>query len=150
MGQEIERKFLVSSDGWRAVATGSQRIVQGYLSEGHDVTVRIRVFDDKRAVLTLKTGGTALSRGEYEYDVPLADGRELMAHARPHVIEKVRHAVPFGGRGWEVDVFEGRHAGLVMAEIEMESEDAAVQLPDWLGDEVTRNERYYNSALARA
>ena len=148
MGKEIERKFLVSSDGWRAGATGSQRIVQGYLSEGHGVTVRIRIFDDARAVLTLKAGGTALSRDEYEYAVPLDDGRELMAHAGAHVLEKRRHSVPFAGRDWEVDVFEGRHAGLVLAEIEMESEDAAVSLPDWVGEDVTGDQRYYNSVLA--
>jgi len=150
MGKEIERKFLVGSDGWRAAATSSQRIVQGYLTQGHGVTVRIRIFDDTRAVLTIKVGGMTLSRDEYEYEVPLADGRELMAHAGSRVLEKRRHAVPFAGRDWEVDVFEGRHAGLVLAEIEMESEDAAVSLPDWLGDEVTGDQRYYNSALAGA
>lgn len=148
MGKEIERKFLVRSDGWRAGASSSQRIVQGYLNQGHGATVRIRIFDDARAVLTIKIGGAALSRDEYEYDVPLAYGRELMAHAGTHLVEKRRYEVPFAGRDWEVDVFEGRHAGLVLAEIEMESEDAAVSLPDWLGDEVTGDQRYYNSALA--
>ena len=148
MAKEIERKFLVASDAWRAAATGSKRIVQGYLSDGHGVTVRIRIFDDARAVLTIKAGGTVLSRDEYEYDVPLADGRELVAHAEGRVIEKRRHAVPYAGRDWEVDVFEGRHAGLVLAEIEMESEDAEVELPDWVGEDVTGDPRYYNSALA--
>ena len=149
MAKEIERKFLVGSDGWRAEAAGSQRIVQGYLTQGHGATVRVRILDEARAMLTIKVGGTTLTRDEYEYEVPLADGRELLGHCGPHVVEKVRHAVPFAGRNWEVDVFEGRHAGLVMAEIEMESEDAEVQLPDWLGAEVTADRRYYNSALAR-
>lgn len=148
MAKEIERKFLVASEAWRALATGSKALVQAYLSEGHNITVRVRIFDGARAVLTIKAGGTKLSRDEYEYEVPLADGRELVAHAGTRVIEKRRHAVPYAGRDWEVDVFEGRHAGLVLAEIEMESEDAAVELPDWVGEEVTGDPRYYNSALA--
>ena len=148
MAKEIERKFLVSSDAWRDAASSSEGIVQGYLTRGGGVTVRIRIFDDARAVLTLKAGGTALSRDEYEYEVPLADGRELLAHAGRQVIEKRRYAVRYAGRDWEVDVFEGRHAGLVLAEIEMESEDARIELPDWVGEDVTGDERYYNSALA--
>jgi adenylate cyclase len=150
MAKEIERKFLVISDTWRSAASGSEGIVQGYLSRGDGVTVRIRIFDDARAILTLKAGGTALSRDEYEYEVPLADGRELLAHAGRQVIAKRRYAVPYAGREWEVDVFEGRHAGLVLAEIEMESEDARIELPDWVGEDVTGDERYYNSALASA
>jgi adenylate cyclase len=150
MAKEIERKFLVSSDAWRDAASGSEGIVQGYLTREGGVTVRIRIFDDARAVLTIKAGGTAFSRDEYEYEVPLADGRELLAHAGQHVIEKRRYAVPHAGRHWEVDVFAGRHAGLVLAEIEMESEDAKVELPDWVGEEVTGDERYYNSSLAGA
>jgi adenylate cyclase len=150
MAKEIERKFLVRSDAWRAAASGSEGIVQGYLTRGGGVTVRIRIFDDARAVLTIKAGGTMLSRDEYEYEVPLADGHELLAHAGGQVIEKRRYGVPYGGRDWEVDVFEGRHAGLVLAEIEMESEDAKVELPDWVGEDVTGDLRYYNSSLAGA
>lgn len=150
MAREIERKFLVRSDGWRSAASGSERIVQGYLTREEGVTVRIRIFDHARAVLTIKAGGSAFSRDEYEYVVPLADGRELLAHAGQHVIEKRRYAVLYAGHDWEVDVFEGRHAGLVLAEIEMESEDARVELPGWVGKDVTGDERYYNSALAGA
>ncbi len=150
MAKEIERKFLVKSDAWRSAASGSQRIVQGYLTQGNGVTVRIRIFDDARAVLTIKAGGTALSRDEYEYGVPLADGRELVGHAGRHVIEKRRYVVSHAGRDWEVDVFEGRHEGLVLAEIELESEDVAVTLPDWVGADVTGDEHYYNSSLADA
>ncbi|MET3897528.1 adenylate cyclase [Devosia sp. UYZn731] len=150
MAKEIERKFLVNSDAWRRAASGSEAIVQGYLARGDGVTVRIRIFEDARAVLTIKAGGTAFSRDEYEYEVPLEDGRELLAHAGQQVIAKRRYTVPYAGRDWEVDVFEGRHAGLVLAEIEMESEDARVELPDWVGKDVTGDERYYNSALAGA
>ena len=149
MAKEIERKFRVKSDAWRDAASGSQHIVQGYLTHGHGVTVRIRILDAEYALLTLKVGGTALARDEYEYPVPLGDGRELLAHAGRHVVEKRRYAVRFNGQDWVVDVFEGRHAGLVLAEIELETEETQVELPGWVGDDVTGDERYYNSSLAR-
>ncbi|MBJ3784037.1 CYTH domain-containing protein [Devosia sediminis] len=149
MAEEIERKFLVKGDAWRGEATGSSALRQGYLSSSAKATVRIRIFDDERAVLTLKGPTSGISRAEFEYDVPLADGRTLLEMARPHVVEKRRFEVPHGGLVWEVDVFEGAHAGLVMAEVELESADQAVDMPDWIGREVSHDDRYFNASLSR-
>lgn len=149
MGQEIERKFLVAKDSWQAQVTSSSQIQQGYLSASAKATVRIRIFDGKRAVLTLKGKAEGLARPEFEYEVPLADAEELMQISRPETVEKRRHRVPHGKHVWEVDVFEGHHAGLIVAEVEMRSEDEEVALPDWVGKEVTEDERYANASLAR-
>ena len=150
MAQEIERKFLVVGDGWKALAESSSLLRQGYLSSNAKATVRIRSWDDAKAAVTIKGQARGMSRSEYEYDVPMADAREMLEMARPHLIEKRRHIVPFGGLTWEVDVFEGRHAGLTIAEVELEHEGQAVELPDWVGAEVTHDDRYYNASLSRA
>lgn len=150
MGLEIERKFLVVSDAWRALATGSALLKQGYLSSGDNATVRVRSWDDNRAALTIKGGVQGISRAEYEYHIPIADARELLAMAVSNTIEKRRYEVPYGGLTWEVDVFEGRHRGLVLAEVELDSEEQSVALPGWVGTEVTDDDRYYNASLARA
>lgn len=149
MGIEIERKFLVTGEGWRALATGSSAMRQGYLSTNAKATVRIRIIDDVRAVLTLKGPTTGISRAEFEYEVPLDEGRALLEMARPEVVEKRRFEVPFGGLVWEVDVFEGSHAGLVMAEVELADADQLVALPDWAGLEVSHDDRYANASLSR-
>jgi adenylate cyclase len=112
--------------------------------------VRIRSRDDKEAFITLKGAVSGRSRAEYEYEIPIIDGRELLLMADPHVLEKHRHLVPFGGLTWEVDVFGGRHQGLVIAEVELQSEDQHVDMPDWIGREVTDDDRYYNASLSRA
>ena len=150
MAVEIERKFLVTSDAWRALATSSSRLRQGYLSSNAKATVRVRIKDDQRAVLTLKGALLGISRPELEYEIPLADGQELLEIAQPHVVEKRLHVVPSGGLIWEVDVFEGRHAGLVMAEVELTDENQRVVLPDWVGLEVTHDDRYANASLSRS
>nr|WP_314259091.1 CYTH domain-containing protein [uncultured Devosia sp.] len=150
MAQEIERKFLVVSDDWKAAVTGSKWLRQGYLSSNAKATVRVRTRDDDEAFVTIKGASKGMSRAEYEYTVPVADAREMLAMAAPHVVEKRRHIVPFGGLTWEVDVFEGRHAGLVMAEVELKSEDQKVELPAWVGKEVTDDDRYFNASLSRA
>lgn len=149
MAQEIERKFLVRNDGWKALAQSSSLLRQGYLSSNSKATVRVRSWDDKQAALTLKGKSSGMTRAEYEYDIPMDDAREMLEMAQPHVLEKRRHLVPIGGLTWEVDVFEGRHAGLVIAEVELTSEDQAVDLPDWVGIEVTDDDRYYNASLSR-
>lgn len=149
MAEEIERKFLVKSDAWRTAVTGSSALRQGYLSTSAKATVRIRIFDDERAVLTLKGPTSGISRAEFEYDVPLPDGLALIEMARPNVVEKRRYLVPHGGLIWEVDVFEGAHQGLVMAEVELASADQAVALPDWAGQEVSHDDRYFNASLSR-
>lgn len=150
MATEIERKFLVIGEGWRALATKSTQIRQGYLSSNAKATVRVRSRDDREGFITLKGAVSGITRAEYEYEIPIDDARELLVMAEPHVVEKVRHLVPFGGMIWEVDAFGGRHEGLVIAEIELESEGQQVELPDWLGREVTEDDRYYNASLSRA
>lgn len=150
MGQEIERKFTVISDGWRHAATGSSLLRQGYLSSNAKATVRVRTRDDVEAVLTLKGQVQGISRAEYEYAIPLADARDLLVMAGPNIVEKRRYLVPFGGLVWEVDEFLGRHAGLIVAEVELTHEDQSVPLPDWVGDEVTQDDRYNNASLSRA
>ena len=150
MAEEIERKFLVKSDAWRASADEGRLIRQGYLSSNAKATVRVRSFDDREAVITLKGKIRGIVRPEYEYPIPIEDARELLAMAQPQVLEKRRFHVPHGGLVWEVDVFEGRHQGLVIAEIELDSDRQEVELPDWLGEEVSHDERYYNATLSRS
>jgi CYTH domain-containing protein len=149
MSVEVERKFLVTSEAWRADARACH-IRQGYLCLGADATVRIRLADDE-AFLTVKSRTEGISRAEYEYRIPFADGAAMLETlcARP-IIEKVRYFVDYGGRTWVVDVFEAENDGLVMAEVELGHPDESVDLPPWAGDEVTADPRYRNSALVRA
>lgn len=149
MAQEIERKFLISSDGWKSGIESSARLQQGYLSTSAKATVRVRIYDDSEAVLTLKGKPEGISRAEFEYAIPLEDARELMEIARPNIIEKRRHKVPFAAHVWEVDVFEGQHEGLIIAEVEMQSANEHVELPAWIGREVSDDDRYANASLSR-
>ncbi len=150
MGQEIERKFSVVTDAWRAAATSSSLLCQGYLSSNAKATVRVRVVNGTKAVLTLKGQVEGITRPEFEYAIPLDDARDLLVMAGPNIVEKRRHLVPHHGLVWEVDEFLGRHAGLVVAEVELSSEDQAVVLPDWVGAEVTQDDRYTNASLSRS
>ena len=150
MGKEIERKFLVSSDAYRTLATESHTIRQGYLSVNPDATVRVRILDD-RAFLTVKSRNKGAERGEWEYEIPLADGRELLALCTGSaILEKVRYIVPARPDGfrWEVDEFGGAKAGLVVAEIELPDAATPFEIPDFIGREVTGQPEYYNSSLA--
>ncbi|ODT67847.1 MAG: adenylate cyclase [Pelagibacterium sp. SCN 63-23] len=149
MAIEIERKFLVAGGGWRDAVEGVSRFQQGYLSSHAKATVRIRIVDDERALLTLKGPTEGIRRAEFEYEVPLEDGLALLEMARPEVVEKRRHIVRHGGLTWEVDVFEGAHAGLVMAEVELDHADQAIVLPEWAGREVSHDDRYANASLSR-
>lgn len=150
MGVEIERKFRVRA-GWRPDGAGEE-IAQGYLSSVPERTVRVRLRGG-RGYLTVKGkngGADAARRAEFEYEIPAADARALLALAEPGVIEKERCLVPVAdGHTWEVDVFHGENEGLVVAEIELGAEDEPFVRPDWLADEVTGDARYYNSSLAR-
>lgn len=150
MAKEIERKFLVTGEGWRDRAEGSRGLRQGYLALTDKLAVRVRILDDAEALLTFKSAAPGTTRAEYEYPIPLADARELLTLATGLVIEKRRHRVPLDGLTWEVDVFEGAHAGLVIAEIELPTEDTPFTRPGWLGREVTADRRYYNASLAVA
>lgn len=151
MAVEIERKFLVADDRWQSLATSSSAIRQGYLSEGGAASVRVRIVDDASAMLTIKSApDREQGRLEFEYRIPVADAETLLALSARRVIAKRRHIVPAGATGlvWEVDVFEGRLAGLVLAEIELDDVRRAIALPGWIGREVTDDPRYYNEHLA--
>lgn len=148
MGVEIERKFLVVGDGWQRHVVQSGAIVQGYLTEGGSVTLRVRIIEDQIALITIKGERQGLSRPEFEYDIPMDDAREMLALADGALVSKRRYLLDLKGGEWIVDVFEGAHRGLVLAEVEIESEDAVLDLPDWLGTEVTEDPRYNNSTLA--
>jgi adenylate cyclase len=149
MGFEIERRFLVTGPGWRDRVTRARRLVQGYLAREDGVAVRLRL-DGDRARLTIKGPG-GLVRPEFEYDVPFADATAMLdtlCHGRR--IAKTRHDVPHGGLTWEVDVFEGPLAGLVIAEVELPAADHRSAPPDWAGAEITGDPRYANAVLASA
>lgn len=149
MGVEIERKFLVVGEAWLSDVTQRTHIVQGYLAATDTLTLRVRIKGE-RAYLTLKGTSTNISRSEFEYEVPLADARAMLDQlAQGPVIDKVRHLVPVGDHTWEVDVFAGDNAGLVMAEVELASEGEAFVTPAWAGREVSDDARYYNVNLAR-
>jgi adenylate cyclase len=146
MPREIERKFLLLSEGWRALAERRQRMTQGYIAASDRISVRVRVADDD-AWLNIKSGGLVASRLEYEYAVPVAHARELLAVAVGPLVEKTRHFVPYGGMTWEVDEFHGDNSGLVVAELELDREDQVFARPPWAGAEVTHLPRYYNVSL---
>lgn len=147
-GREIERKFLVKSEEWRRKARPGSAIVQGYLARGRKAGVRVRIRDDKTATITIKSREAGASRDEYEYRIPLKDGLALLELCGKTRLEKQRFEVPQGKLRWEVDVFGGRHEGLVLAEIELSDEATRVRLPDWIGEEVTSDPRYRNASLA--
>jgi adenylate cyclase len=145
MGVEIERKFLVVGDEWR-LAPGT-RLSQGYLNRDKERTVRVRLAGDT-AFLTIKGVSTGASRAEFEYEIPTADGEALLALCEKPLIEKIRRVAEVDGATWEVDEFLGENAGLVVAEIELASEDQPFTRPAWIGAEVTDDARYFNSSLA--
>jgi adenylate cyclase len=150
MGIEVERKFLVSDESWRDGVTSSTRIVQGYIAQTGSATVRVRVKGD-RGFLTIKGLSVGVSRSEFEYEVPVADALAMLDElAQGPVIDKVRHLVPVGGHVWEVDVFAGENAPLVMAEVELADSQEAFDRPDWAGVEVSDDQRYFNVNLARS
>lgn len=148
MGVEIERKFLLTSDAWRTLGE-PVLLRQGYISADPERVVRVRV-EGTRGVLTLKSKSTGAVRGEWEYEIPLADANELLDRLcdKP-LIEKYRRRIPYAGKVWEVDEFLGANAGLLFAEIELASETEAFDKPAWIGAEVTSDPRYYNSHLVR-
>lgn len=145
---EIERKFLVTGDGWRRGAV-VKRIEQGYLPVTGDVSVRVRL-QDGAATLSVKGERAGISREEYEYPIPLADAENMLRLCPHPPIVKHRYEIAHGGKLWQVDAFDGRHAGLVIAEIELDDAAEEFERPDWLGVEVSEDPRYRNSALARS
>ncbi|HZT49812.1 MAG TPA: CYTH domain-containing protein [Hyphomicrobiaceae bacterium] len=149
MSFEIERKFLVAGDGWRAQVKDRIALRQAYLTFDGKASIRVRIRDNDGATLTIKSRGAERRRLELEYPVPVLEAEALIALRRGSVIEKVRHLVPHAGATWEVDVFDGENSGLVIAEIELRDEHQIVELPPWVGPEVTGQPQYYNSSLAQ-
>jgi len=147
MGIEIERKFLVKNEDWR-VGTPTL-FIQGYLSTDAQTTVRVRLAGSE-AMLTVKGKTQGISRAEFEYSIPWADAKEMLKLCDGPLIEKHRWLHPMGDITWEIDEFLGLNAGLVIAEIELDNEDQVFDLPDWVGEEVTQNKRYFNSNLSEA
>lgn len=147
MPTEIERKFLVSSDSWRDSVIESTRYRQGYLGEADTSSVRVRISDTE-AFLNIKGATVGASRLEYEYPIPLPDAHEILDRlCRKPLVEKTRFIVNHGEHRWEIDVFEGENAGLVVAEIELDAVDERFAHPPWIGEEVTQDVRYYNASL---
>ncbi len=145
MAIEIERKFLVKGDAWRNDSGVQYR--QGYLNRDKARTVRVRIAGEA-GFLTIKGQSTGATRAEFEYPVPLNDAQALLALCDGPLVEKTRYIVWHAGHRWEVDEFAGDNAGLVVAELELASEDEAFERPAWLGAEVTHDPRYFNSNLA--
>ena len=150
MAQEIERKFLVKNEGFKVESFKQTRITQGYLSSVPERTVRIRV-KGSRGYITIKGIGnhSGASRFEWEKEIPAQEVMDLMQIAEPGVIDKIRYQVQKGGYIWEVDEFYGENQGLIVAEIELQSEDESFEHPEWLGAEVTGDAKYYNSMLMK-
>ena len=148
MSKEIERKFLVSGQRWRTFADGGNAIRQAYVVAEDDRSLRVRIYADGRARITLKVGHAALVRDEYEFDIDRDEAEDMLRHAIGNVIEKVRYRVPHEGHVWEVDVYDGAHRGLVIAEVELSSIHDDPELPNWVGREVTGESEYSNQSMA--
>jgi CYTH domain-containing protein len=152
MPVEIERKFLVIESEWlqcKKDIVSTHSLIQGYLHSDENKTIRIRVADEK-AYLTIKgkSDAAGLSRAEYEYEIPLLEGKELLTMCGPLIVKK-RYKISYEGALWDVDVFDANHKGLILAEIELESTTQLIALPSWVGQEVTGDVRYYNSTLSK-
>lgn len=146
MPVEIERKFLIVDDSWRELAEGTA-YRQGYLSTVKERTVRVRTIDDK-GYLTVKGITIGATRAEYEYEIPAAEANEMLdTLCEQPIIEKKRYKIPRDGFTWEIDEFGGVNQGLIVAEIELEDENQEFSKPDWIGEEVTGDPRYFNSNL---
>jgi adenylate cyclase len=146
---EIERKFLIVSDGWRSLVEGSpKRLSQGYLCSDPRKSVRVRIAGE-RATVTVKGAREGITRLELQYDIPVRDAELMLALCERPLIDKTRYIVRHDGMKWEVDIFHAENEGLMVAEIELEREDQPVKIPDWVGQEVSHEARYYNSCLAK-
>ena len=146
---EIERKFLVRGDAWKKLAAGSTHIRQAYLMANDKASIRVRIKGDRSATLTIKSRGADRRRLELEYDIPTVEAEALIPLRRGFVIEKLRYDVLWGTLTWEIDVFSGENAGLTIAEIELHHEAQHIELPPWVGAEVTGKGQYHNGSLAQ-
>ena len=149
MGLEIERKFLVRGESWRESVTHQVSIKQGYLTNEIRLVTRVRISGNQ-AFLTLKGATDGIRRSEFEYEIPLADAQAMLASLSDgSVIEKTRFFVPIENHMWEIDIFDGDNAGLIVAEIELRDEAENFVKPDWLGEEISTDARYFNANLIR-
>lgn len=148
MAVEIERKFLLIGDEWKELAIGTG-YRQGYLCSDNKRTVRVRTAGS-RGYLTVKGKTVGTARAEYEYEIALADADEMLENlCEKPLIEKMRYKIPFANHVWEVDEFLGENEGLILAEVELKRENEDFLKPNWIGQEVTGDHRYYNASLAR-
>lgn len=148
MAKEIERKFLLENDNWKSQFTSRTIIKQGYLNTQKERTVRVRIFGEK-GFLTIKGETVGMTRLEFEYEIPVQEAEELLKLCEKPLIEKERFIVLIGKLEWEIDIFEGDNEGLRIAEVELEDEKQDVEIPDWIGEEVTFDNRYFNSSLVK-
>ena len=148
MGQEIERKFLISSRSWESAVSKVSDIRQVYLATTERASVRIRIKDDAEAFLSVKSAEAGPTRLEFEFPISVVEAKTLFELRVGHVVEKRRHIIIVDGNHWEVDVFHGVLDGLGMAELELKDAEQQFLKPDWLGREVTDDQRYYNASLA--
>ncbi len=148
MAKEIERKFLVRDARWKEQAGAGTKLVQAYVAVMDDRNVRVRLYEDGRAKLTLKAGRSGMTRDEVEFAVPTHEARELLQLAIGNVIEKIRYEILYEGFVWEIDVYEGDLDGLVVAEVELGSEDENPAIPPWVGTELTGDTAYSNQSLS--
>ncbi|WP_315789167.1 CYTH domain-containing protein [Fischerella sp. JS2] len=148
MAKEIERKFLVKGNDWRKLAEGSV-YRQGYIATQKEATVRVRIVGNQ-GYLTIKGPSVKCSRSEFEYSIPIEDAQEILDKLcdRP-LIEKTRYKIDWGSLIWEVDEFEGVNKGLILAEVELTQETQQIELPPWIGEEVSEDPRYFNSNLVK-
>jgi adenylate cyclase len=147
MGQEIERKYLVDHDKWQQIDKSSGELYrQGYLLADPNKTIRVRLTTEK-GFLTIKGISTGATRPEYEYEIPFDEARELLDKFSISELSKIRYKIAFDNKVWEVDEFLGDNIGLIVAEIELTSEDESFNIPEWIDKEVTGEEKYYNSNL---
>jgi adenylate cyclase len=150
MATEIERKFLVTNDGWRRHCTRIERIRDGLIARTGNRKVRVRICGE-RATIAIKAKDKGFTDAEFEYEIPMADAEELLAsHCGEYLLTKIRHYVPYGGFTWQVDVYDGILAGVTLAEVELPRADVDVPLPDWVGEEVTGKRGYKKFDMHRA
>jgi len=149
MSFEIERKFLVRGNDWRGLVSSQTTIRQAYLASSAKSSTRIRIRGDGTATLTIKSRPADLRRLELEYPIPVLQAEALMQLREGSIIEKTRHVVPHGSLAWEIDVFAGDNLGLIIAEIELTDVDQPIDVPSWIGREVTAQPQYYNSFLVQ-
>jgi CYTH domain-containing protein len=150
MALEIERKFLVHHEGWNQIKNNCKQklIRQGYLSTDPEKTIRVRISGNE-AFLTIKGKNEGAVRSEFEYTIPLDDAAQLLNHFCTGELSKTRFLFPHGNHTWEIDVFSGKNEGLIVAEIELQSENESFEKPDWIAAEVTQDKRYFNSNLVK-